>query len=103
MSGDEEETHGFMDVMPDPIESAFQKVVENAREWCPCCRTIRDFPKGKEAWEKVYVHTCHATIDAAAEAMLAAVDSLQFLNVERCFDAKATIHRLLKGESDALR
>ena len=100
--------------MPDPIEAAFQKVIENARANCPRCRADNHFgrlgfwtlPEDTNRHSKVkpsFPHTCRATIDAAAEAMLAAVDSLQFLNVERCFDAKATIHRLLKGESDALR
>ena len=83
--------------MPAPIESAFQKVVENAREWCPCCRTIRDFPKGKEAWEKVYVHTCHATIDAAAEGMLAAALAGWNSNCDSAFaELNAEINRLLE-------
>jgi len=47
-------------------------------------------------------------IAAVRDVALAAIDSLKFLNIEGCgdcqdtaqFDAKATIHRLLKGESE---
>ena len=84
------------------LESAFQKVVENAEANCHRC-VVESGGRGPHLLSVGMAHTCDATIDAAAEAMLAAVDSLQFLNVEGCFDAKATIHRLLKGESDALR
>ena len=82
--------------MPDPIEAVFQKVVENAREWCPCCRTIRDFPKGKEAWEKVYVHICHATIDAAAELVEEVLCSINCLcnGQDDQNEIRATINRL---------
>ena len=82
--------------MPAPIESAFQKVVENAREWCPCCRTIRDFPKGKEAWEKVYVHICHATIETAAEFGDELLDSINCIcdGQDDKNAARVTINRL---------
>jgi len=98
--------------MPDPIEAAFQKIVENAKIGCLGCSAERlsdqlfaNIGKRPDIGDQTEAHNegCRATIDAAAEGMLAAVDSLQFLNVEGCFDAKATIHRLLKGESDALR
>jgi len=92
----------------EALEAVFQKIVENARAICVACNLER---KGRSPLPVWAIHTCDATIDLAAEGMLAAVDSLQFLNIEGCgdcqdtaqFDAKATIHRLLKGESDALR
>jgi len=88
--------------MPDPIESAFQKVVENAQLGCDACQAETAYHGLTGDTHSYRGHTCDATIDAAAEGMLAAVDSLQFLNIEGCgdcqdtaqFDAKATINRL---------
>ena len=83
------------------LESAFQKVVENAEANCHRC-VVESGGRGPHLLSVGMAHTCDATIDAAAEGMLAAVDSLQFLNIEGCgdcqdtaqFDAKATINRL---------
>ena len=82
------------------LESAFQKIVENAEANCEVCLYEKRHPDSRRTG--MPPHTCHATIDAAAKGMLAAVDSLQFLNIEGCgdcqdtaqFDAKATINRL---------
>ena len=93
------------------LESAFQKIVENAKIGCLGCSAERlsdqlfaNIGKRPDIGDQTEAHNegCRATIDAAAEGMLAAVDSLQFLNIEGCgdcqdtaqFDAKATINRL---------
>ena len=92
------------------LESAFQKIVENAEANCPACRETAFWRQSDPTTIITHAsgifHTCDATIDAAAEFGKAAVDSLQFLNIEGCgdcqdtaqFDARATIKRLLEGE-----
>ena len=76
MSGDEEETHGFMDVMPDPIEAAFQKIVENAEANCPF-DTYRPWVIEDVGANRIVNTmndcTCDATIDAAARLASAAL------------------------------
>lgn len=75
--------------MPDSIENAFQKVVENAEENCGACK----WPLQKERR-----HTCVDIIKLAAEGMLAAVAWGQ--DPEHYYDDtfEATIKRLLEGE-----
>ena len=65
--------------MPDPIESAFQKVVENAEANCPF-DTLRPWVIEDVGANRIVNTmndcTCDATIDAAAEAMLAAATAI---------------------------
>jgi len=55
----------------EALEAVFQKIVENARAICVACNLER---KGRSPLPVWAIHTCDATIDAAAKGMLAAVD-----------------------------
>ena len=81
------------------LESAFQKVVENAQLGCDACQAETAYHGLTGDTHSYRGHTCDATIDAAAEAMLAAVDVAagRYNTVGRT-KARATINRLLKGE-----
>jgi len=96
--------------MPDPIEAAFQKVVENAEANCPF-DTLRPWVIEDVGANRIVNTmndcTCHATIDAAAEGMLAAVEGCHDVECRSLFRepphplsmcsacrAKATINRL---------
>jgi hypothetical protein len=81
------------------LEAACKAIRENARENCPGCQTDHQFPEGQSPM----THWCHATIAAAREGMLAAVEECEHLEpVERCATCatQATIERLLEGEGD---
>jgi len=95
----------------EALEAVFQNIVENAKIGCLGCSSERlsdqifaSIGTRPDIGDQTEAHNegCHAAIEAAAEGMLAAVDSLQFLNIEGCgdcqdtaqFDAKATINRL---------
>jgi len=81
--------------MPDPIESAFQKVVENARAGCCACEREATALLTYGTPHTCRAHTCDATIDLAAEAMLAAVGECNGISetCEKC-QKRATINRL---------
>jgi len=98
------------------LEAAFQKIVKNARANCPRCKADNQFerlgfwtlPEDTHRHSKVnpgFPHTCDATIDAAAEAMLAAAQEVQrqvrlYGPVDAAFKVEATIKRLLKGDTE---
>ena len=88
------------------LEAAFQKIVKNARANCPRCKADNQFerlgfwtlPEDTHRHSKVnpgFPHTCDATIDVAADGMLAAVDVAagRYNTVGRT-KARATINRL---------
>jgi len=83
--------------MPDSLESAFQKVVENARANCPACREVAFWCQSDPTTiiNILNDHTCRATIDAAAKGMLAAVGECNGISetCEKC-QKRATINRL---------
>jgi len=57
----------------EALEAVFQKIVENARAICVACNLER---KGRSPLPVWAIHTCDATIDAAAEGMLAAATAI---------------------------
>ena len=81
--------------MPDPIESAFQKVVENAQLGCDACQAETAYHGLTGDTHSYRGHTCDATIDAAAEAMLAAALAGWNSNCDSAFaELNAEINRL---------
>jgi len=83
----------------EALEAAFQKIVENAEANCEVCLYEKRHPDSRRTG--MPPHTCHATIDAAAKGMLAAVGECNGISetCEKCLK-RATINRLLKGEGD---
>jgi len=88
------------------LESACQAIRENAEANCPFHThrpwVIEDVDANRIV-NAAKDCTCHATIDAAAEAMLAAAQEVQrqvrlYGPVDAAFKVEATIKRLLEGE-----
>ena len=89
------------------LESAFQKVDENAQLGCDACQAEIAYHGLTGDTHSYRGHTCAATIDAAAEGMLAAVEGCHDVECRSLFRepphplsmcsacrAKATINRL---------
>ena len=95
--------------MPDPIESAFQKIVENAKIGCLGCSAERlsdqlfaNIGKRPDIGDQTEAHNegCRATIDLAAEGMLAAALAGWNSNCDSAFaELNAEINRLRAHEA----
>ena len=84
------------------LESAFQKIVENAEANCEVCLYEKRHPDSRRTG--MPPHTCHATIVAAAELGLTVCDEVNCLcdGQDDLNRVRATIKRLLEGENDGL-
>jgi len=81
------------------LESAFQKVVENAEANCHRC-VVESGGRGPHLLSVGMAHTCDATIDLAAEAMLAAALAGWNSNCDSAFaELNAEINRLRAHEA----
>ena len=77
----------------EALEAVFQKVVENARANCEVCLYEKRHPDSRRTG--MPPHTCHATIEAAAEGMLAAALAGWNSNCDSAFaELNAEIDRL---------
>ena len=74
------------------LEAVFQKIVENARAICVACNLER---KGRSPLPVWAIHTCDATIDLAADGMVAAALAGWNSNCDSAFaELNAEINRL---------
>ena len=64
----------------EDLKATFQKIVKNAEANCPACRETAFWRQSDPTTIITHAsgifHTCDATIDAAAEAMLAAATAI---------------------------